>query len=153
MFHVGTLATCSWSRNLQILPLCAKISHSLTKQIPSFQNWPKKWYLVYGPILEGHPRTTPMSWIQWSWWFIDPSSGHHSMTHWIQPPTGFQGHLLNPNLGHRMETVHQNGISVGHASMFRHVPCANASHIFTVEQYEKLIPMCKNFTFINLAKP
>ena len=52
--HVGTLATCSQSRNLQSWPICAKNSHSLTKQNPSFKNWPKTWSLVHGTRVEGH---------------------------------------------------------------------------------------------------
>ena len=109
-FHVGTLDTHSWSRNLQSRPLCAEIRHSLTEKNPSFQNWPKKWSLVHGLILEGHPSTILMSWIQHSWRFVDPSNGHDSMARWIPPPIGFQGHLLNPYLGNIMETMHQNEV-------------------------------------------
>ena len=147
MCYVGTLATPSRSSNMRIWPPCAKISPSLTKQNPSFENWPKKWSLIHGTRLEGHPNTIPMSWIQWSRRFVDPSNGHDSVARWIPPPTGFQGHLLNPYPGHRMETVHQKGILVGHASLFRHVLSGNSSHTFTVEQYANLTPMSKNFTF------
>ena len=147
MFHVGTLATCSKSSNMQSWPPYAKISHSLNEQNPSFQNWPKNWFLIYGTKLEGLPRTIPMSWIQQSQQFIDLSNDHHSIAHWIPPPTGFQGHLLNPYPGHRMETMHQNGLSRGHASMFRKVPCGNDSHMFTVKEYPKLTPMCKKLAF------
>ena len=99
MCYVGTLATPSRSRNMQIWPPCSKISHSLTQENPSFQNWPKKWSLIHGTRLEGLPSTIPMSWIQRCWQFIDPSNDHHSITHWIPPPTVFQGHLLNPYPG------------------------------------------------------
>ena len=99
------------------------------------------------------PTTIMMSWIQQSWQFIDPINGDHSMAHWIPPPTCFQGHLLNPYLGHRMEIVHQNRILVGHASMFRKFPCGNASHMFMVEEFAKLTPMCKNLTFPYWEKP
>ena len=153
MFHVVTLATCSRSINMRSWPPFAKNWHSLTEKNPSFQNWPKKWSLVHGTRLEGHPSTIPMSWIQRSRWFIDPSNGHDSMACWIPPPIGFQGHLLNPYSGHRRETVHQKGLSMVHATLFRHVLCGNASHTFTVEQYENLNPMCKNFTFNYWAKP
>ena len=61
MCYVGTLATPSRSSNMWIWPPCAKISHSLTKQNPSFQNWPKQWSLVHGPKVEGHSSTIPMS--------------------------------------------------------------------------------------------
>ena len=37
-----------------------------------------------------------------------------------------------------METVHQNGVPVGHESVFREVLSGNASHTSMVEQYEKL---------------
>ena len=147
MYYVGTLATPSQSSNMRIWPPCAKISHALTKQNPSFQNWPKKWSLIHGTRLEGHPSTIPMSWIQRSGRFVDPSNGHDSVARWIPPPTGFQGHLLNPYPGHRMETVHKKGLLVGHAIFFRHVLCGNDRHTFTVEQYANLTPMCKNFTF------
>ena len=135
MCYVGTLATPSWSRTMRIWPPCENISHSLTKQNPSFKNWPKQWSLVHGTILEGHSSTILMSWIQRSQWFVDQRNNHDSMACWIPSPTGFQGHLLNPYSGHRMETVHKKGLPVGHASMFRHVLCGNASHTFTVEQY------------------
>ena len=116
-FHVRILATCSRLRNLQSWPLCAKFGHSLTEQNPSFQNWPKKWSLVHGTWLEGHPSTILMSWIQQSQRFIDLSNGHDFVARWIPPPTGFQGHLLNPYSGHRMEIVHQKGLSVVHACL------------------------------------
>ena len=134
-FHVETLATCSWSRNFQSWPLCAKIGHSLTEQNPSFQNSPKQWSLVHGTKLEGHPSTFPMSWIQRSWHFIGPSNGHDSMARWIPPPIGFQGHLLNPYPGHRMETVHKKGLSMGRASVFRHVLCGNAWKVHRTDYY------------------
>ena len=51
-----------------------------------------------------------------------------------------------------METVHKKGISVGRASVFRHLLCGNASHTFMVDQYANLTPMCKNFTFIAFSK-
>ena len=54
-FHVGMLATRSWSRNMKIWPLCAKIWHSLTEQNTSFQNWPKTWSFIHGARGEGHP--------------------------------------------------------------------------------------------------
>ena len=60
----------------------------------------------------------------------------HSLTE--QKPIGFQGHLLNPYPGHRMETMHQNGLSVGHARIFRQVPFLNTSHTFTFEEFVKL---------------
>ena len=102
MFYVGMLDTPSRSRNMRIWPPCAKMSHSLTEQNPSFQNWPKQWSLIHGTRLESLPSTIPMSWIQQSRRFIDPSNDHHFMACWFPPPTGFQGHLLNPYPGHRM---------------------------------------------------
>ena len=36
---------------------------------------------------------------------------------------------------------------MGHANMFRNVPCGNASHMFMVKEFAKLTPMCKIFTF------
>ena len=60
---------------------------------------------------------------------------------------------MNPYTGHRMETVHQNEVLVGHASVFMEVPYGNASHMFTVKEFAKLTPMCKNFAFSYLAKP
>ena len=135
MCYVGTLATPSWSSNMRIWPPCAEFGHSLTEQNPSFQNWPKKWSLIHGTRLEGLPSTILMSWIQLSQWLIDPRNGHDSMARWIPPPTGFQGHLLNPYPGRRMETMHQKGLPVGCASMFQHVLCGNSSHTFMVEQY------------------
>ena len=151
--HVGMLATSSRSRNLQSWPLCAKISHSLTKKNPSFQNWPKKWSLVHGPKVEGNPRIISMSWIQWSRRFVDPSDGHHSMALWSPPPTGFQGHILNPYLGHRMEIMHPHRILVGHEGVFRHVPCGNVSHTLMVKEFAKMSPMYKNFAFPYWEKP
>ena len=133
-------------------PPCENISHSLTEQNPSFQNWPKKWSLIHGPKLEGHPSTIPMSWIQQSQWFIDPSNGHDFVACWIPSPTGFQGHLLNPYLGHRMETVHKKGLPVGCASVFRHVLCGNASHTFMVEQYVNLTPHVQKLDIHLLSK-
>ena len=91
--------------------------------------------LSMDPEYRANPSTIPMSWIQRSQRFVDPSHGHHSMARWSPPPTGFQGHLLNPYMGHRMEIVHQKGISMGRASLFRHVLCGNASHTFTIEKY------------------
>ena len=135
-----------------LTPMC-KYSHSLTEQNLSFQNWPKKWSLVHGTRLEGHPSTISISWIKQSQWFVNPSNGHDSMACWIPPPTGFQRHLLNPYSGHRMETVHQKGLPMGHASIFRHVLCGNSSHTFMVEQYANLTPMCRNLTFTYWAKP
>ena len=99
------------------------------------------------------PRTILMSWIQQSQRMVDPIHDHHSMARWIPPPIGFQGHLLNPYLGHRMEIMHQKWILVGHASVFREVPFGNASHMFTVEEFSKLTPTCKIFTFPYWAKP
>ena len=141
MCYVGTLATPSQLSNMQIWPPCEKISHSLTKWKPSFQNWPKNWSLVHGPRLEGHLSTILMSWIQQSWQFVDPNNGHDCVACWIPPPTGFQGHVLNPYPGHRMEIVHQKGVSMGHASGFTKVPCGNASHMFIVEEFAKLTAM------------
>ena len=108
---------------------------------------------LHGTRLEGHPNTIPMSWIQWSQWFVDPSNGHDSVACWIPPPIGFQGHLLNPYSGHRMETVYQKGFPVGRTSVFRQVPCGNASHTFTVKEFAKPTHMCKNWTFTYWAKP
>ena len=153
IFYVEKLATPSRSSNMRIWALCGKISRSLTEKNPSFQNWPKKWSLVHGPRLEGHPSTILMSWIQHIQKFIDPRNSHHSMACWIPPPIGFPGYLLNPYQGHRMESVHQNELSMGHANVFRKVPCGNASHMFTIEQYVNLTPMCKNFTFTYSPKP
>ena len=104
-FH-HTNAHISWTRGRSTITfkltfMCIN-SHSLTEQNHSFQNWQKKWSLVHGPRVEGHSSTIPMSRIQWSQRFIDLSNGHHSMACWIPSPTGFQGHLLNPYLGHRM---------------------------------------------------
>ena len=95
------------------------------------------------PDERGNPRTIPMSWIQHIQRFIDLSHGHHSMARWIPPPTGFQGHLLNPYLGHRMEIVHQNEFQVVHASVFRDISCGKTRHTFTVEEFAKLTPMWK----------
>ena len=135
MYYVGTLATPSRSSNMRIWPLCAKISHSLTEKNPSFQNWPKQLSLLHGSRLEGHPSTISMSKIQWSWRFVDPSNGHDSMACWIPPPPDFQGHLLNPYPGHRMETVHKKGLLVGRASAFRHVLCGNAWKVHRTDYY------------------
>ena len=152
-FHVGILATCSRSRNLQSQPICVEIGHSLTEQNPSFQNWPKKWSLVHGTRLEDHPSTISMSWIQRSQRFVYLSNGHDSMARWIPPPADFQGHLLNPYPRNRIETMHKKGFLVCRASIFRHLLCGNASHSVTVEQYANLTPMCKNFTFTYWTKP
>ena len=97
--------------------------------------------------------TILMSWIQRSWRFLNPSNDHHSMAHWSPPHRGFQGHLLNPYPGHRVEIMHKNWITMGDASVFRHVPCGNSSHMFMVEEFAKLTPMCKNFAFSYWAKP
>ena len=152
-FHVGTLATCSWLRNLQSWPLCAKFSHSLIEQNHSLQNWPKTWSLVHGPRLDCHREhyldvLNPMELMVCK---FDLWSSFYGMLK--PPPTGFQGHLLNPYPGHRMETVHKKGLLVGHASVFRHVLCGNTGHTFMVKQYTNLTPMCKNFTFTYWAKP
>ena len=133
MCYVGTLATPSWSINMRIWPPCAKISHSLTEKNPSFQNWPKKWSLIHGTRLEGFPSTIPMSWIQWSRRFVNPSNGHDSMAHWIPPPTGFHRHLFNPYPRHRMETMYQKGLIVGRASLFKCMLCGNAIQTFMLE--------------------
>ena len=76
-------------------------------------------------------------------WMSLGGVGHVELTE------GFFGltHLLNPYLGHRMETMHQNEVPVGHANVFRKVPCGNGSHMFMVEDYAKLTPMCKKLTF------
>ena len=143
-----------WGEDIQSpssWPLCAKISHSLTKQNPSFQNWQKKWSLVHGPRVEGHPRTISMSWIQRSWRFVDSSNGHHSIACWIPPPIGFQGHLLNPYPGHKMETMHQKWVPASNTSFFRYFPYGNASQMFTIKEFPKLT-LCEKISHYLLSK-
>ena len=107
-FHVGMLATRSWSRNLQRWPYVLKFQiHLLRKTLVS------KFDLKHDPLsMEPEERDTrstiPMSWIQRNQQFVDWRHGHDSMARSIPPPTRFHGHLSNPYKGHRIPAMHQN---------------------------------------------